>query len=528
MSLRAVIWCAVSTKAQTDDEKDSLPSQETKARELAEHNGWIVVAVLRVPGHSRRYVDIHECARDMALEGIDAFNQLLDLWEQKAFDVLIVRDGDRFARTQSLHAYVVERTIGIGARIYSLADGWVDERNYRMFISMSGYNAAHAIDALVEHHHRAMDGVARRGLPIGPSPLMSHTIIRDPKNGRALRLEVDESKRRLWDDLATLLLEGTPWQNIEIELYERFGHVNSETGQRYSTSAMYKVLHNPYFWGHSGRYYKNKNGPWIYDADEPPPPGVEIHYNTVPPVYTGELAESVKAELRRRYIAMRGRARPQATYRFTGLLMCGSCRCMLSVYRDKRIRKDGSRYMAWLCYSRWTPYPRSERCDQSRMISDIKVEQYVNSLLQNLIASGQSDVKLLFAGNSEQLSNESQLSALEYEIAEVERSVGEMVIQQANAPKVTQHIYTAKIGEAAERLEILRNARKRILNATNSPSIIAARDRAFDTLLHIGLKAFWLQEPTKVNQLLHALFGKYRLVVEQAEITGIDIATRWF
>src|SRR5947207_14393473 len=104
MSLRAVIWCAVSTKEQTASEKDGLPSQEARGRELSDHNGWALVAVLRVPGHSRRYIDIHECARDMAVQGIDAFNQLLDLWAHTAFDVLIVRDGDRFARTQSLHA----------------------------------------------------------------------------------------------------------------------------------------------------------------------------------------------------------------------------------------------------------------------------------------------------------------------------------------------------------------------------------------------------------------------------------------
>jgi hypothetical protein len=39
MSLRAIIWCAVSTKAQAENEKDSLPTQEADARAICERNG---------------------------------------------------------------------------------------------------------------------------------------------------------------------------------------------------------------------------------------------------------------------------------------------------------------------------------------------------------------------------------------------------------------------------------------------------------------------------------------------------------
>ena len=66
-----------------EDEKLSLSQQEADARTLCEREGWQVIDVLRVPGHSRRYVDIHECARDMQAEGIDAFNKLLGYWEQR-------------------------------------------------------------------------------------------------------------------------------------------------------------------------------------------------------------------------------------------------------------------------------------------------------------------------------------------------------------------------------------------------------------------------------------------------------------
>ena len=58
--LRCIIWCAVSSRAQNEPDKISLPQQESDSRALAEGNGWEIIDVLRVPGHSRRTVDFHK------------------------------------------------------------------------------------------------------------------------------------------------------------------------------------------------------------------------------------------------------------------------------------------------------------------------------------------------------------------------------------------------------------------------------------------------------------------------------------
>lgn len=52
--LRCIIWCAVSSQAQNEPEKISLPQQETESRALAEGNGWEIIDVLRAPRQSRR------------------------------------------------------------------------------------------------------------------------------------------------------------------------------------------------------------------------------------------------------------------------------------------------------------------------------------------------------------------------------------------------------------------------------------------------------------------------------------------
>lgn len=94
-ALRAIIWCAVSTKGQAVDDKDSLPTQEADGRSLCEREGWRV-----------------------------------------------------------------EKTVGRGARIYSLADGMIDENNFRMWIAMGGYRAAGEIDSLIKMRKIGFDARA--------------------------------------------------------------------------------------------------------------------------------------------------------------------------------------------------------------------------------------------------------------------------------------------------------------------------------------------------------------------------------
>lgn len=95
---------AVSSVPQAEDDKVSLPQQETDARNLCLKEDWAIVDVLKTPGHSRYYLDLEECAADMMTQGIDTFDKLMMHVRARDFDVFICRDSERFARSQSLHA----------------------------------------------------------------------------------------------------------------------------------------------------------------------------------------------------------------------------------------------------------------------------------------------------------------------------------------------------------------------------------------------------------------------------------------
>jgi hypothetical protein len=126
-----------------------------------------------------------------------------------------------------------------------------------MWIAMGGYKSASSIDFLINAHRVAMDSAAQRGLPSSSSKVLSHIIVRN-EAGKRLRLEVDESKRRLFDDLAALLLQDVSWSKLENKLYSEYGHVNPDTGKPYGARTMYTAVYNPYFWGNSGRHSPSK------------------------------------------------------------------------------------------------------------------------------------------------------------------------------------------------------------------------------------------------------------------------------
>lgn len=511
MTKRAIIWCAVSTKAQTDEDKYSLPDQERIARAFAERSGWRVVDVLRVPGHSRHYIDIHECAADMAAQGIDAFVRLLEHWRQRDFDVLIVRDGDRFARTQTLHAYVTERTIETGATIYSIADGPVDQSNFRMWIAMVGYRAAHDIDRLVDAHRKGMDVRAAKGLPTSSKTLRFFKVLRD-ENGKAVKLIVDPASRRMLDDLATLILEGVSWNRIETELAERFGHVDLNGRQYYPNTMMYVVM-NPTFHGHTARNFRNERdgrsrGAWMFDPSEPPPEHVKIYYNTHEPAYTGDLALRIQAELRRRML-MTGRRRPTRTKMFSGLLLCEECGYMLGYGRS-----DGTHEL-YRCMARWASRRLRSECGQRKSISSKNVYKYINRILQ-LAIDGQSPE---WFQRQDGTATQERIAQLKSEIAELQEQSRRLVAKQAIAPPDLNDVYDEQIGVMGERLRRLKlelarqHHEQERTNQRDAEQVIA-------DIRAEGLENFWKRDETDINRILHRLFGKNRFTVKDGKIVG--------
>lgn len=523
MTKRALIWAAVSTKAQAvEDEKLSLPIQEADARTLAERQGWQVVDVLRVPGHSRFYVDIHECAADMLTEGIDAFDKLLKHWKARDFDVLIVRDGNRFARTQSLHAYVTEMTIRKGAVLWSLSDGQIDENNYRMWIAMNGYKAGSEVDTLVKRKREALPGKAKRGLFVHGNIPMSHVPVRDVKSGHVLQVVLDKSKRRLWDDAAALILEGVGWHHIERELFERFGHAN-RPGEPHQPLRIYSLINNPVFWGHiaSGHRPRKRDGiwakfgDWIFESGHELPKGVMIYYDVLEPVYTGELAEAVKAEVRRRRI-MQGSTAPRKSHPFSNIFVCNECGYYMITYG--MLRQKGKVLPAFLkCMTHWRESATRPDCSQRTSLTFDTAKTYIDKRLREMVAAMNSDAFFGIATPD----RSSNIQSLTQDLSATEDRIRRLIRKQTAADDL-HDIYQEEIDRERETLKrqraALDDAERQLAVGTRSH---ADRTTAFEEIVRLSVDVFWEQEGRYINQLLHRLMGNKRLSVLNGKVVEI-------
>ena len=516
--MKAIIWAAVSTKGQVAEGKGSIESQVALAQAVCDKNDWTVVNILEVPGHSRRYIDIYKLAEHAANEGIMAFKDLLDHFEKRDFDVLVVRDADRFARTQTLHAMITEIIVAeLGAKIYSIADGMIDESNFRMWIAMAGYKAAGEVDSMMKKIKQGYDSRFERGLPVNANVCSSHKIVRDLQSGKALHIEVDETKRQEFADLATLILEGVSFKELEIEMYNRFGYARKKGGphqpQRY-----YRMLRTPSFWGHHSRGHKQKpKGRWVYEErpDDEIPDGVEIIYNAFEPMYTGNLAERIKGEMTRRAEIM-GRRRPSKSYKFSGLMICGICTHSF-VYTGN---KHGSDYTGLRCGSAYEKNPSTPKCNHRQYLNEkVAIQQIAEKLDLVLL---EQDIRVL-THEKEPIDHTEQLATIDKEIQETEEQILVMINHQSKASESVQQSYVQQIQEAGSRLEILNNRRQDIRKEITATFTTMKRQKdAMIELARLG-DELWSMKNNNINQLLGNLLGDYRFVVLNGSIIGIAI-----
>lgn len=511
--LRGIIWSAVSTTSQADEEeKASMLNQEADLRAFFEKEGIEIVDVLRVPGHSRNYKSLDKLAEHARKEGIDAFDKLIQHLEAADFDVIGVRDANRFARRASLLHFIAESIVeDCGAKIYSLNDGWVDSSNVDVWAMVKGYETNKQRKWISTEMNRAKDKLAEKGLPENSGVLWSHDLIRDPKTGKAIAMVVNEERRPLLNDMATLLLQGVAWTQLGVELYRQFGHVSRRDGKPINPSSLYEIIYSPTFWGHRARHVKGKTnsfGAWVFDEHVPPPPGITIHRNVLPAVYTGELAEAIKAELRRR-MNIRGRARPATTYRYSRLFVCGHCGYNMSIHISH------GKYYGVRCVVN-ARYSRGELiCNQTKYTKGKHLDEVINSILVDLM---EGRIPVLLQSQEPLLPD---ISAITSEIQSLDRKIDTLIYEQSQQTADTQLYYRRSIAQMAERLEILKSQLADTTRKRAAQEDLQAQQRhAIEAIREMTLDTFWKLPEREINQFLHRIIYNKRLVIRDCKVVG--------
>lgn len=513
MSLRAITYRGVSTKVQAEDDKASLDAQLNQQLAFIEANGWRHVDDLVVPGHTRSYIDFYEMARDMAAADIPAFIELMAHWEARDFDVLLVRDGDRFAREQAPIALMVSRIIEMGARIYSFQDGWVDENNYRMVIAMWGYRAATEVDQMkVRLTSGKVKNISQGILASGPSPF-SHMQVRDPSNGDIIATILDESKRAIIEDAARVYLGGGGVRTLERRLFEQHGHVDPRTGKPFSPYFFYHLFYNPWFWGNPARRFKGEGLPnrqrvglWAIEPGHPIPEGTEIHYGKNVPYLKGELAEAVKAKLKRSK-RLKGGARPDSAHRFTGLVLCGYCGFSMNFHRRSQ------QSPTYECASKYFARSRPG-CTEPRRVQQSAVQAWLVDQLDYMAAHRLPD---LLARAPEQQTTLDRTKRLASELADVEQEIRSLIQKQARADAGVADIYDQELAVRGVRRQSLQKA---LEEASRNAAQLDTSDSTagFDEYLAHGPERFWQLPDPEINRILHRIMGSRMMVVLDGQV----------
>jgi site-specific DNA recombinase len=256
MSIRALIFAAVSTEAQATPDKASLDQQVNECRAAIQRNGWVEVDVIRLEGQSRDYLLLGELMGKSA-----EYSRLVDMIRQQAVHVVVCAAYDRLWRTDAIRAQLAAVARESDVRLYSVAQPIpLDSDDVAYWMQMfSGAGAEMENREKVNRHRRGMAGrVAEKGLhPMGQAPY-----------GYARSRDSDEPPRQVPAEITWVkylfeqLLSGVAiWQVSEAL---RAQGVRTRNGGWWWISTLRNIARNPFYAG--GVRYRH----WKWSKDRKP------------------------------------------------------------------------------------------------------------------------------------------------------------------------------------------------------------------------------------------------------------------
>lgn len=518
---RAVIWKAVSSKEQAEDDRQSLPYQEALAREWCQKNGCTVTQVLELPGHSRSESDVITALEELAEAGCFAYQDLRRLWKQKAFDILIVHTIDRLARSKSLFMWVVENVIKSGAVIYFMSPGTEFNKgnvDYAAPFAMMGLRSG--LDAFIEKSKATKLAKLAEGIPTGGEKPFGFIVLRDDRH-RPNGIQVDDSKRQLLHDAAALLLGDVPGaghvslRKIELELFARFGH--NRNGKPLPVNFIRSLLSNPWTWGHASIFHNTDRVPhgqstnqWLFDPDIPVPSHLTIHWHTHEALFPGELGDRLKAEMRLRGLVVRGRGTAKSTM-FAALVVCGWCGT--TMVRNAGIKHAYPRLRCQLNLRRNRKADCPSPGIRTAGLPEWRVQKYVQGLLDDMLAHNSPVLD-----TPAQIDYDAQIRQAKTEIDTLRQEIGNLIARSASSSASIGDLFQQQIDERTRRIEAL-DALLLRLEAKQATQHPRSQADAFDFLKQ-HRDDFWTLPAPDINRILHALLGNVRLVVKGNQVIG--------
>lgn len=513
---RVVLFGAVSTPEQAIKEKASLDNQFETLENAATANGWVVWDRIVIPGFSRNWFNYREFSDAAAEAGIDDPQRMWQHWENGEVDIIACINVSRLGRQQSIIFDFVDRTYNAGMQIFTLKNGLIAPDQRYMTFMMESFAAASEPLEIVRRIKFGMDKRLRNGLP-SVKPPISHKYVRDPDTGKAVKMVVDETRRPLLNAIRDVLLEGVGWSLFSDAIHER-GFTNPENGKLFGRDYFKHFLLSGNVWGNSVKRdpevadEKSIYGLWCVSSAVPPPPGIQLFFDTHEPAYTGDEAERMQAHLIEFRIPNTGRARPATRKKFSRLLVCNECHRLMLAHMGPK----GERY--YRCQINMDSYyVKRGVCHNRTVIRESKVQAWLSRLLQQAVESDSPDE--FFQAFYPVTNYAAQIADLESQINHANERARVLIVKQGNAPALAD-LYDEQI-QIINREVIGLQGQLDGLRIRAQQSEIPGRKPALETIINLG-DDFWQQSDTLINVGLTNLLAGLKLLIQDGEI--VDLA----
>ncbi len=408
--IRAVIYARVSTKEQADG-KESIQDQIRVCKKAIADHGWELVA--------DPYQDVES---GHLIEERLGFQRMMQDASDYKFDLVVVKDFDRFARNKSYATKARDDLKKMFIQTYSVATP-VEPRDPKLYdptdddlgIMVEGFSDTMAEIERNKIRRRMTMGklaVAKAGKIPNNVPY-GYVIVRwiDEKNKVQRKIEIDEEKAIIVRWIFDEYIKGKGTQSIAFELTTK--GVKPPRGPYWRAQAVKYMLQNQTYtgkvlwgWRHAD-YAKNKQRK-LRDHK-----GI-VENGQHAPIITEEIFKLAQKEKKIRGNSQKGRARMSRGL-LTGIAKCIRCGSGVTyLTRHHNRKKKNPKWNDTITYEYLCGGYKYTGICQRRIMSATRLEEFVLNQIRNLVNNPTARERLILDKNitiTENLEADANLAA---------------------------------------------------------------------------------------------------------------------
>lgn len=301
----------------------SLKAQHQSLQEFATSQGWHLPKALRF----RDGEDANASGADWDLPGLTA---MLEAGKRREFQVLIVPDLDRFARSLVKGLVLEEQLQSYGVRVVYQRVPVEDSPEGRLLKNQLFSFAEFEREKFVLRSLMGRQQKAKSGKVVGQSVApFGYRYVYDDR-GKPYDLELDPINAPIVKE-ALIALKTSSCQDVANGLNDK--GIPTPRNRKWTARHVWRFATNPVY---IGSWFFGGNGDYDQRVPLEERSGIEV---SVPAIIDRSTWDSIQKALDRRKVVRRGRRpKEQDPYLMRGMLTCGHCRGALHTDSINRVR----------------------------------------------------------------------------------------------------------------------------------------------------------------------------------------------